>query len=84
MYSSVNSGNTAESRWIHLKVGIQYVLFLVGFLSPKLTFFLDKVLFSTGNKPVKSMVLQTNQFSYELFVQLFFNILEYALPLMVI
>jgi len=33
VYSSVplvNRGNTLESRWIHLKVGIQFVLFSVG------------------------------------------------------
>jgi len=33
VYSSVphvNRGDTLESGWIHLKVGIQYVLFLVG------------------------------------------------------
>jgi len=39
VYSSVpcvNMGDTPESKWLHLKVGIQCVLFLVGFLANKI------------------------------------------------
>jgi len=33
----VNRDDTSESRWIHLKVGIQFVLFLVGMVKVKVS-----------------------------------------------
>jgi len=54
VYSGVSRGNTPESGWIHLKVGIQRVLFLLEKLNGKTN--------AKNQRPLKEFMFSPNPF----------------------